>query len=187
MLLKAPWWRVQSWRWRSVVALGEELSGGRWLASSTLNTARPAWRVPVIMFWRCQCHDVHGKSSSEERSSRNLAFIKWQSQSHHVTVSLDDHALHLVAVGSCGSRSWSNPGGVLVDQLEHLDVLAGSFSFTLPVGHHSEELGEVGAVRYRTNHLLELRSLDLEGEGAHGGLELIHRPADQEPGAWSAS
>ena len=84
-----------------------------------------------------------------------------------------------------------NPGGVVVNQLEHLDVLAGSPSPTLLVGHHndhhSEGLGEVGAVRYRTNHLLELRSLDLEGEGAHGGLELIHRPADQEPGAWSAS
>lgn len=64
------------------MALGEELDGGRWLASSTMNTARSAClpgEVPVVMLWRCQCHDVQGKSSWKESSSRNLAFTTW----HH--------------------------------------------------------------------------------------------------------
>ena len=43
-------------------------------------------------------------------------------------------------------------------------------------GHHLEELGELdlaGAVGVNVgDHLLELLLLDLEAEGAHGGLEL---------------
>merc|ERR1711966_440002 len=45
-------------------------------------------------------------------------------------------------------------------------------------GHHHQELGELdGAVAVVVDigdHLLQLLVLDLEAEGAHGGLELTH-------------
>ena len=44
----------------------------------------------------------------------------------------------------------ADPAGVVVEHLEHLDVLAGPFSFTLPVDHNGEELGEVVAIAIQT-------------------------------------
>merc|ERR1711907_326750 len=67
-------------------------------------------------------------------------------------------------------------GVVVIEELEHLlDVLAGILLAHL-ASHHREELGELdGAVAVVVDvgdHLLELLVLDLEAEGAHGGLKL---------------
>merc|ERR1719182_387101 len=101
-----------------------------------------------------------------------------------ITVSLVDHVLELLLVdvltellGDTAQVAEGDLAGVVViEQLEHLlDVLAGVL-LTHLAGHHLEELAELdGAVAVVVNvgdHLLELLLLDLEPEGAHGGLEL---------------
>merc|ERR1719263_85333 len=101
-----------------------------------------------------------------------------------ITVSLVDHVLELLIVNILAQllshagevAEGDLVGGVVVEQLEHLlDVLTGVLLAHL-AGHHLQELGELdGAIAVVVNvsdHLLELLVLDLEAEGAHGGLEL---------------
>ena len=75
--------------------------------------------------------------------------------------------------------------GVVVEQLEHLDVLAGPSSSTLPVIMARNSAKSVPLpLPSMSDHLLELLVLDLEAEGAHGSLELtyVNLSIDQEPG-----
>merc|ERR1719311_961984 len=82
-------------------------------------------------------------------------------------------------------RSWASEvaegdlvGVVIIEELEDLlDLLTGVLLAHL-ASHHLEELAELnGAVAVVvdvSDHLLELLVLDLEAEGAHGGLQLTH-------------
>merc|ERR1711883_37286 len=94
-----------------------------------------------------------------------------------ITVGLVDHVLELLSHAG-GVAEGDLVGVVVIEELEHLlDILAGVLLAHL-ASHHLEELAELdGAVAVVVNvgdHLLELLVLDLEPEGAHGGLELTH-------------
>merc|ERR1719247_2858317 len=96
-----------------------------------------------------------------------------------ITVGLVDHVLELLIINvltellsHAGEVAEGNLVGVVViEELEHLlDVLAGVLLAHL-ASHHLEELAELNLARAVGidvgDHLL-----DLEAEGAHGGLEL---------------
>merc|ERR1712093_704262 len=103
-----------------------------------------------------------------------------------ITVGLVDHVLELLIIdgltkllsNACEVSEGDLVSGVVVEELEDLlDVLAGILLSHL-ASHHGKELSELdGAVAVVVDvgdHLLELLVLDLEAEGAHGGLELTH-------------
>merc|ERR1711987_22619 len=103
-----------------------------------------------------------------------------------IAVGLVDHVLELLLVDVlaellCDAAQVAQgdlAGVVVIEQLEHLlDVLTGVL-LTHLAGHHLQELLEfdrtVAVVVDVGDHLLQLLLLDLEAEGAHGGLELTH-------------
>ena len=73
-------------------------------------------------------------------------------------------------------REWARGRELRAYQLEHLEDLLLGVLLAHLAGHHLEELGELNGARAVGvnvgDHLLELLLLDLEAEGAHGGLEL---------------